>query len=460
MKEMNEIKVYNRAIRQFLKGRFALDEDNEDQAHVEDAIRRNVEFRGPKLWILIFAIVIASIGLNVNSVAVIIGAMLISPLMGPIMGFGLSLGIYDFELLKRSFRNLLFALVVGLMASTVYFMISPLSLAQSEIIARTSPTIWDVLVAFFGGLAGMVAQTRKDKTSTVIPGVAIATALMPPLCTAGYGLATMQLSYLFGALYLFTINTVLIALSTFLMIRFLKYEKKQQVDSALERKVRHYIYAIIAITVIPSVILGYNIVSKTLFESNSKTFISHSFKFAETQVVDYKVKYTKDEKSIEVLLLGQKLSDDAIASLESQLPLYKLKDATLIVNQQGTQSNTTTNQSVEKLYSISSRLLDEKDKQIEELSKRLETFSSDTLDSKAISEELSVLAAGVVNMALSKSAIYNIDGLAIDTMLVCILQRPASEPELTESSRQKITSWLKIRTKLQKVQIIEEVLGE
>ncbi len=457
---MNEIKVYNRAIRQFLKGRFALDEDNEDQEHVEDAIRRNVEFRGPKLWILIFAIVIASIGLNVNSVAVIIGAMLISPLMGPIMGFGLSLGIYDFELLKRSFRNLVFALVVGLMASTAYFIVSPLSLAQSEIIARTSPTIWDVLVAFFGGLAGMVAQTRKDKTSTVIPGVAIATALMPPLCTAGYGLATMQLSYLFGALYLFTINTVLIALSTFLMIRFLKYEKKQQVDSALERKVRHYIYAIIAITVIPSVILGYNIVSKTLFESNSKTFITQSFKFAETQVVDYKVKYTKDEKSIEVLLLGQKLSDDAIASLESQLPLYKLKDATLIVNQQGTQSNTTTNQSVEKLYSISSRLLDEKDKQIEELTKRLETFSGDTLDSSAISEELSALAAGVVNMVLSKSAIYNIEGLPVDTMLVCILQRSASESELTESSLQRITSWLKIRTKSRKVRIIEEVLGE
>ncbi len=456
---MKEQINYKEGIIRFLKGRFALDEDNEKQEEVEESIRRGVEFRGPKLWVLIFAIIMASVGLNVNSQPVIIGAMLISPLMGPIMGFGLSLGIYDFELLKRSLRNLLFAIVIGLLSSTVYFLISPLSLAQSELLARTSPTIWDVLIAFLGGLAGIIAQTRTDRISTVIPGVAIATALMPPLCTAGYGLATMQLSYCIGALYLFTINTVLISVATYLVVRFLNYEKKQQIDSALERKVRNYIYAVITITVVPSVILGYNIVLETLFESNSKNFITQSFKFPNTQVVDYKIKYSKDEKSIEVLLLGSKLSDDAITSLEGQLEQHNLEDAKLILNEQGTQeSSAATTQSVEKLYNVSSRLLDEKDKRIAELSLLVNQYSKDTLDSRAISKELSALTAGVVNMALSKMPIHNSKGQAVDSMLICVLQSPNTEFSLSDDSRTRITSWLKVRTNSKNVQIIEQII--
>ena len=458
---MNEETHYKTSIKKFLKGRFALDEDNELQSQVEDGIRRSVEFRGPKLWILIFAIIIASIGLNVNSQPVIIGAMLISPIMGPIMGFGLSLGIYDFELLKRSLRNLGFAIVMGLISSSLYFMISPLSLAQSEILARIEPTIWDVLIAFFGGLAGIIAQTRTDRVSTVIPGVAIATALMPPLCTAGYGIATMQLSYFIGALYLFTINTVLISLATFLVVRFLKYEKKQQIDSALERKVRNYIYAVITITVVPSMILGYNIVTETLFEANSKKFITQSFKFPETQVVDFKVDYSRDKKVIEVLLLGKKLSDDAISILNSQLGLYNIEDATLTLNEQGIQENSTaTTKSVEKLYNVSSRLLDEKDKQIEKLSTIVEKFNKDTLDSKAISQELSALSTDVVNMALSRMPIHNKNGKVVDTMLICVLQSYNIDFSLNADSRNRIISWLKVRTKSTNVQIIEQIVKQ
>ena len=196
------------SLRRFLRDRFDLGEDSALQDEVVDNIFRGVDFRGTNLWVLIFATFVASLGLNVNSTAVIIGAMLISPLMGPIMGMGLSVGINDFDLLKRSVRNFGFMVLVSILTSTLYFVVSPLSGAQSELLARTVPTTYDVLIAFFGGLAGIVAQSRRDRTSTVIPGVAIATALMPPLCTAGYGLATLQLNYFLGAFYLFFINTV------------------------------------------------------------------------------------------------------------------------------------------------------------------------------------------------------------------------------------------------------------
>lgn len=213
-------------LREFMKGRFSLDEDKAQRDEVVASVSKGVEFRGVNLWVLIFATMIASLGLNVNSAAVIIGAMLISPIMGPIMGVGLALGINDFELLKKSLRNLALMFIVAIITSTVYFFISPLSSNSSELLARTVPTTYDVLIALFGGLAGIVAQTRQDRTSTVIPGVAIATALIPPLCTAGFGLATGQFRFFIGAFYLFFINSVFIALATYAMVRFLQYEKK------------------------------------------------------------------------------------------------------------------------------------------------------------------------------------------------------------------------------------------
>lgn len=439
-------------IKEFLRGRFTLDEDNAHQKEVEDNIRKSVEFRGQNLWILIFAIFIASVGLNVNSAAVIIGAMLVSPLMGPIMGFGLSLGIYDFELLKKSLRNFTFAVVVSLATSTLYFFLSPLSVAQSEILARTTPTIWDVLIAFFGGLAGIVAQTRKDRTSTVIPGVAIATALMPPLCTAGYGLGTMQLEYFVGALYLFTINAVLISIATLLIVRFLKYERKQQVDSHMERKVRNYVTAVIIITVIPSVILGYNIVTKTLFEANGAKFVTTAFNFEESQVVDYKLITEGGKKNIEVFVIGKKLSNDAIESLNNQKAAFKLADATLIVKQQGGEVES---QSMEKLYNVSNKLLEEKDKKIEELSAKVNLYLRDTLDVKGIAREFSALTANKTNIALSKMAITDYNGNVVDTVLICLIHNTDGDRVLNDDDRDKIIGWLKARTKSKNVQIID-----
>ena len=206
----------------FIRDRFNLETDKADELETIEYIRKNVEFKGPNLWILIFAIFIASIGLNVNSTAVIIGAMLISPLMGPILGIGTGAAINDLDLLKKAFNNLAIATLFGVATSTIYFSISPLSDAQSELLARTNPTIWDVLIAFFGGLAGIVAGSRKEK-SNAVPGVAIATALMPPLCTAGYGLATGNLYYFLGAFYLYFINGVFISVATYLIVRLLRY---------------------------------------------------------------------------------------------------------------------------------------------------------------------------------------------------------------------------------------------
>ena len=191
-------RVFRSKLADFFVRNFDVRQDKEDELETIDTISKGIEFKGTNLWVLIFATFIASLGLNTNSTAVIIGAMLISPLMGPIMGFGVGLGISDFDMIKRSFRNFATATIFSVITSSIYFMISPISEAQSELLARTQPTVYDVLIAFFGGLAGIIASSTKSK-GNVIPGVAIATALMPPLCTAGYGIATGNLYYFFGA---------------------------------------------------------------------------------------------------------------------------------------------------------------------------------------------------------------------------------------------------------------------
>ncbi len=258
----------------FLKERFNLETDKADDEATLEYIRKGVEFKGPNLWILIFAILICSIGLNVNSTAVVIGAMLISPLMGPILGIGTGVAINDPELLKRSVKNLIVATLFSVVASTAYFFITPISAAQSELLARTNPTVWDVLIAFFGGLAGIVAGSRKEK-SNAIPGVAIATALMPPLCTAGYGIATGNGYYFLGAFYLFFINTVCISIATFIIVRLLRFPKKKFIDTVQERRVKTWMSVLVLITLLPSIWLAYQTVERSIFEQNANLFIDN-----------------------------------------------------------------------------------------------------------------------------------------------------------------------------------------
>ncbi|HNW21381.1 MAG TPA: TIGR00341 family protein, partial [Bacteroidales bacterium] len=215
------INKYKRWYYKFLN-HFKLTHQLEDPNSIYNQISEGVNFKGTNLWILMCSTLVCSVGLNMNSTAVVIGAMLISPLLGPINGIGYSIAVYDIKLFKKSLNNFLFAIITAFLSATLYFIITPISTAQTELLARTSPTIYDVLIALFGGTAGIIAMSTKTK-GTVIPGVAIATALMPPLCTAGYGLATLQVSFLFGALYLFTINAVFIPLVALLVSKLLKF---------------------------------------------------------------------------------------------------------------------------------------------------------------------------------------------------------------------------------------------
>ncbi len=410
-----------RSFGHFLREKFDLDDDKAAQPEVIENISKGVEFRGTNLWILIFATFVASLGLNVNSAAVIIGAMLISPLMGPIMGIGLSLGINNFELMKRSLRNFGFMVLVAIITATVFFLVSPLSTAQSELLARTQPTIYDVMIAFFGGLAGIVAQTRNDRTSTVIPGVAIATALMPPLCTAGFGLATGQWSYFAGATYLFFINTVFIALATYLMVRFLKYEKKVFLDKARERRVKHYMLAIILITIIPSVFMAYAIVQATVFENNADKFVKSVFNFKNTQVVAYERQYKTtggDNSSIEVTLIGESLSQDMMDNARAQMPMYGLASADLIIHQSGSPQAIDIS-TMQKSYT---QILDEKNKQITELQKQLGEYDDFILPYVDISREAAAVVDNIRHISLALQPVMDTAGKSVGTALVAVVE--------------------------------------
>ncbi|MEG0467287.1 MAG: TIGR00341 family protein [Mucinivorans sp.] len=454
--ENEEQKPVKQQIKSFFNSRFNLDEDKAEQSEVVENIRRGVEFRGTNLWLLIFAIVVASVGLYVNSVAVIIGAMLISPLMGPIMGIGLSLGINDFELLKRSFKNFVFAVAVSLVASTLYFMMSPISTAQSELLARTTPTIWDVLIATFGGLAGIVAQSRKDRTSTVIPGVAIATALMPPLCTAGFGLATGNWSYFGGAFYLFFINAVFIAFATYFIVRFLKYEKKHHVDPNRGRTVKRYMVIIITATLVPSVILAYGIVQRTIFETESANFINKVLAFDKSPVINSTVKYSpRDGKnSIEVLIMGEPLTSEVIEMAKGQLAQFGLKNTELIIRQ-GKANDAMDDHTIQAVLRTNTQIIDEKNEKIQELETDITRLASDTLPTVAIARELASLWNSVNGLTLAKSKTLSPDGKIEGQVLLCVIQVD-NHAKISDEDNQKIKRWLAARTGTESVKLIIE----
>ena len=309
---------------------FNLTDEQEDLPTISENVDRDIEFRGTKLWTLVFAIFIASLGLNVNSTAVVIGAMLISPLMGPIIGLGFSMAVNDIALLKKSIVNYLFAFVVGLTTSTLFFSISPLSDASSEILARISPNVYDVLIAFFGGFAGILAMCSRNK-GNVIPGVAIATALMPPLCTAGFGLANWKPAYLFGALYLFVINTVFISVATLVTARVLQFPRKHLTDASAERMASRIMWIVVVLTLIPSIYFGYDIVRQNEFRRSANKFIENEAVFPN----DYLLKRSIDPQKRSIVLTygGHNISEEDIAELHTNLTRYGLESADLKIQQ-------------------------------------------------------------------------------------------------------------------------------
>ncbi|WCL49148.1 DUF389 domain-containing protein [Leptospira sp. GIMC2001] len=304
-----------------------------DQKGTIEYITSAAEFKGISVWTLIFAIFIASIGLNTNSTAVIIGAMLISPLMGPIMGIGLSLGIYDFDLLKKSFRNFLVMTVISICTSTLYFFISPLTEADSELLARTYPTIYDVLIALFGGLTGIVASSRKNRMSNAIPGVAIATALMPPLCTAGFGIANGNPKYFAGALYLYIINSVFICVSTWFIVSYLGFRSVEYVNQETKKRIQKYIYIISFTIIIPSIYMAYDVISQSNFRKNANQFIQSNFNLPKTKILTTNIVRNPRNKSIDVTLIGEPISEELIGHIKSKLSQYGLEDVELNIIQ-------------------------------------------------------------------------------------------------------------------------------
>lgn len=305
---------------------------HEQESHevIHDTIDKGIVFRGTNLWILVFAILVASVGLNMNSPAVIIGAMLISPLMGPINGVGYSVATYNFDLLKRSLKNLAFASSAGLVASFFYFLMTPVSGEQAELLARTSPTIYDVLIATFGGLAGIVAISSKTK-GNVIPGVAIATALMPPLCTAGFGLANGNMTHFAGAMYLFLINSVFIALSSMVVSQLLKLPKK---SSLLSREIKNkniVIGVVVAITVLPSFYLGVTLVQKERFQQAAETYVSKVAIWDGNYLLQNKI--DSDSRVITLIYAGDEFDAYSEKSLREKAHDLGLENCKIVIEQ-------------------------------------------------------------------------------------------------------------------------------
>ena len=276
--------------------------DLADAEQTIKGIQKDIEFRGFNLWILVFSIIICSIGLNVNSTAVVIGAMLISPLMGPIMGIGLGLGTNDASTFKTAMGNLGIAVGISILTSALYFAFSPINEASSELLSRTQPTLLDVVVALFGGLAGILAGSRKEK-SNVIPGVAIATALMPPLCTAGYGLANGEWNFLMGGFYLFLINTALIALSTWLVVRYLRFPVLHYVEPALERRYKRLSALLFLALLGPSGYIFYDIVQESRENAALQLFVQNNMEIP-GNTVDLEINRGTTPPELEVSIYG------------------------------------------------------------------------------------------------------------------------------------------------------------
>lgn len=435
----------------FLAQHFNLLDDRAAEDTIIYSVQKNIEFKGVNLWTLIFAIFIASIGLNVNSTAVIIGAMLISPIMGPITGIGLGIGTNDLELVKKGAKSLLFATLVGIITSAVYFSITPLHEAQSELLARTSPSVWDVFIAFFGGLAGMVAASRKEKTN-VIPGVAIATALMPPLCTAGYGLAIGNWYYVLGALYLYFINSVFIAIATYLMCRYLQITKKQFKDVKVEKRVTRYMVIIVTITFLPSIFMAYKIVNRNIFESNARKFVAEQFAFPNTQVVTKSFVYHNPDNTINILLFGDQLSEQKIDSLKRNMAHYKLKGVKLSIIQ-----GLNARKQID-LAQIKTSILQEVyadaakgDTTVNTKTTISAVPSTTVATDSVVLKELKVLYPAVRYFAVGDMLVHHLNPVSSDTLKIAVA---GFKGKLNRAATQKLQFWLRVRYQTDKLKLM------
>lgn len=438
-------------ITDFLVGYFSFNGQLVPQAEAEQSIREGVSFSGINLFILVLAVLIASLGLNTNSTAVIIGAMLISPLMGPIIGIGLGVGVHDFELIKRCLRNLLMAAMFSVIASSVYFLISPVSEGHSELLARTSPTIYDVLIGFFGGGAGILALGSRNK-GNVIPGVAIATALMPPLCTAGYGIATWQLNYFFGAFYLFVINSIYIAFATFIGVKLLKY-KGEAIDTARARRVTRIVYIVAVLTMLPSIYLTYNMLRDSRFNMRVNSFISEECRFPSTQVLTHSATLNGGKPDITITLIGRVLPVDSLElALQPRLARYGLGGARLsFIQGDSPLPQSTQNTDMRDIYALTQNTITSQQQKIDSLRMQLQQIHATADAGASIVPEIKVLFPQVRDIAISTSIFSNVADARTDTVDVALVNFAA---RMTSQELQKFDKYLCARLGVKSIYII------
>lgn len=422
-----------------------------DQASEEETIH-NIEsgivFQGAKLWVLILAIFVASLGLNTNSTAVIIGAMLISPLMGPILGMGLSAGIHDFVLLKKAFRNYFVATLFSVATACLYFMLTPVHDAQSELLARTSPTIFDVLIAFVGGLAGIIGLSSKSqRTGNVIPGVAIATALMPPLCTVGFGLATANWLYAAGALYLYLINTVFISLATYIGVEFIfKFNKRTQLASSAERKFKYILAVLGVFVIIPSLYLTVMMVHQSIFEDNVHRFFKEEVVYKNTHLINSDIDYKN--RRVQLVLMGEEIDSAEIRNLKDKLPYYHLSDVNLTVVQgsAGITEEAVQNmvRSTQEHSLVTAQMLSQANEHAKVLEDELASYHRLESLVGEILPEMKALYPQVTSLTLAKGKrISETDTLSTSSpATVAIL---IAEKKVVPAEQERIKEWLKER---------------
>ena len=430
--------------------------DQEDPRLIDREIRDGVRVIGTNLWVLMFAILVACVGLNVNSTAVIIGAMLISPLMGPILGVGYGAGINDSRLIRESLRSLGVFFLISLITSTLYFSLSPLSQAQSELLARTSPSLWDVLVAFFGGCAGIVAATRKE-TSNVVPGVAIATALMPPLCTVGYGVAQGEWSFALGAFLLFVINCVFIALSTLMFVKILRLPQHAFADEGSRLRTRLVIGTAVAATLLPSAYLTWKLVKDQVFLTGAQQVIAGMS--ADPDVLLLAQEVDPAQRHITLTVGGPTPPKDLERRVQSRLAAAGLPAAQIQVRYAGAEpvDPHALKQELERdVYQNTLSELQRQTGQVEALERQLAAARASREDRLELIREIQALYPQARTVSLLQGPQAAQSAASAADVTVALLQAPAQT--LADDDVRRLRQWLQVHFSGQAVQVIVQAL--
>lgn len=434
-----------------------------DYEKTREGIIRDIPFKGHTIYILICSVFIASIGLNLNSPAVIIGAMLIAPLMGPILGAGFAIGVNDAPLLFKSLKNFGVMVFVSLFTATMYFALTPLVEYQPELLARTKPTTLDIFVAIFGGAAGIVAGSRKEK-SNVIPGVAIATALMPPLCTSGFGLATGNWNFFFGAFYLFMLNSIFICVATFIGVRYLRFPMKVFVDEAREKRVKFYMTLGVVVVILPSLYIFWGVLKESYFKSYAESYIANVVRMEGAKLVSSKLVYDDKTPIIELFLIGEDVPEDTVAVWKSQMPYYKLDNARLEIYKSGGAARGSDELQaisgqiradiVEDLFIKSRDEITDREAAIADLQKEVEFLRGGQVKIRGLSRELKVQFEDLerVSFALMEEA----DGTgAVDTIPTFLVRwSERARPAEIRKNEEVLGNLMKLRLDLDTVRVI------